>query len=1232
MTLNCIIQWNLQSYRTKFTELKQILYNFNPICVCLQETLATDVICYPPSQYKIIHSSRVRNDNHERGAAILIHNKIQYENIILNTNLQAVAISIFLDRKFTVCSFYLPHHDIQENDIQGLINQLPTPFIFLGDANARNTLWGDAEINARGRALENIVLNSPISILNDGSPTHYHIQTNTYTTIDLSICSSVIIDDLLYKVLNSRYTSDHYPIKITWNNPPIVINGPVRFKLEKADWKNFKNLTEIVFPNNLTTPQLLETIQNVIITAADMAIPKTNGNLRKPPVPWWDENCRRAKREYNRAERALKRNPNIHNRIRYKRAKAYSRYTMNQAKTKCFQNYVSSINQKTTLHQVWKKVRKIQGKFTPTPNPVLLDIQGNQRSSPEDTSRILARQFASTSSINNYTDQFKRRKLTIEHRRINFNTNENLSYNDPISEREVLQALSQTTESSPGEDKITYSMIKNSHPTLITSIVHLFNKIFINNEFPNAWRSAIVVAIPKPGKDHRKPENFRPISLTSVLCKLLEKIVNFRLVWYLETNGYITQSQSGFRKNRSTTDNLVCFETFLRDAADKRLHTIAILFDIAKAYDTAWRCGILRTLHDIGLRGALALFLSNFLSDRTLKVRIGSQLSDPVIIEEGVPQGSVLSCTLFIIAMNKIANNLPPTVQSMLYVDDFIIYASGPTSRSIERQLQIALNNLKIWSIQTGFKFAPLKTYSIHICRKRNCPKTAASLTLENIPIRCVDTVKLLGLTIDNSLTWRKHIELTKRKCHNTLNLFKKLSNCKWGSDCVTLVRLYIMLLKPLMEYGLEAFSGAAETYINSLSTIQNAAIRIATGAYRTSPVPSLHALTSVLPHSYTSHLKQINYYLRLVVNSNHPLNPALINDEDLNQEEILAHTPTRSFLARGHSLHLLYQINTSSILTEIYPHQPPWRIDKLRICTHMYSIKKNQYPHTVIKDIFTDHLNNHGNQLHIYTDGSKTNEGVGYAYQTPNHSQKCRIPTEASIYTAELLAIRDAIEYATSIQQNYNSIVIFTDSRSAIEGLTNPFSKHPIIQTIQSSIILSNRVFTLCWVPSHVGITGNDEVDELARDSIRLQITPLGLPRSDIKNFVKLKVRNAWRSSWNSLDRNKLREILPEVPIKYNDDHPRHWGVKLNRLKIGHTRLTHEFLLKRDEMPYCDDCIVPLSIKHLLVECPTYTGERNALFGGHINTMTQIFNPQNLKIFGPLYRFLHQINIYDKI
>ena len=124
------------------------------------------------------------------------------------------------------------------------------------------------------------------------------------------------------------------------------------------------------------------------------------------------------------------------------------------------------------------------------------------------------------------------------------------------------------------------------------------------------WRLATVIPIPKPGKDHAEPTNYRPIALTSCLCKTLERMINKRLIWYLESNNLLSRYQSGFRAGRSTNDNLVKLETFIRDAFVKKEHVVAVFFDLEKAYDTTWRYGIMKDIHKLGLRGRLPTFIA----------------------------------------------------------------------------------------------------------------------------------------------------------------------------------------------------------------------------------------------------------------------------------------------------------------------------------------------------------------------------------------------------------------------------------------------------------------------------------------------------------------------------------------------------------------------------------------------------------------------------------------------
>ena len=150
------------------------------------------------------------------------------------------------------------------------------------------------------------------------------------------------------------------------------------------------------------------------------------------------------------------------------------------------------------------------------------------------------------------------------------------------------------------------------------------------------------------------------------------------------------------------------------------------------------------------------------------------------------------------------------------------------------------------------------------------------------------------------------------------------------------------MLIKPIIDYGLETYVSAAPYYLNSRYAIQNSALRIATGAFRSSPIVILHAMTSVFPSSYSSHLKQLNLYLRLIANPTHPMHGRIIYQDDVNAATILERTPAKSFLSRVSSLHLLYQLDTSTILEWLNHPQPSVSLHGKLLVSHSVQNSSN--------------------------------------------------------------------------------------------------------------------------------------------------------------------------------------------------------------------------------------------------------------------------------------------------
>ena len=198
------------------------------------------------------------------------------------------------------------------------------------------------------------------------------------------------------------------------------------------------------------------------------------------------------------------------------------------------------------------------------------------------------------------------------------------------------------------------------------------------------------------------------------------------------------------RNNRSidTTRNLH------QRSLNKKTTSDGSIFDLEKAYDTTWKYGILQDLYNLGLRGRLPMFIKNFLFERTFRVRVGSTLSNSQHQEEGVPQGSILSVTLFSIKINNIVKCLTPSIECALYVDDFVICYRATHMNIVERQFQLNLNKVNKWARENGFKFSKSKTKCVHFCSLRKMHNNPL-LKIDDSEIPVVNEYKFLGIIFD---------------------------------------------------------------------------------------------------------------------------------------------------------------------------------------------------------------------------------------------------------------------------------------------------------------------------------------------------------------------------------------------------------------------------------------------------------------------------------------------------
>jgi len=219
-------------------------------------------------------------------------------------------------------------------------------------------------------------------------------------------------------------------------------------------------------------------------------------------------------------------------------------------------------------------------------------------------------------------------------------------------------------------------------------------------------------------------------------------------------------------------------------------------------------------------------------------VRIGNSLSGTFSQANGVPQGSVLSVALFAISINDVGTSLPTSVGRALFVDDFAIWSSSRSVHTVERQLQMAVRKVQDWCNKTGFVMSTSKTTAVHFCRKRSCTDPVIMLNGRHIPFK--PAAKFLGVWMDRRLTYTTHINDFTQKCAQRLQVMRTVSRCSYGADRSILLLMYRSLVRSKIDYGCFIYDGAYATSKRRLDVIHGVALRIATGAFRTSPAASV--------------------------------------------------------------------------------------------------------------------------------------------------------------------------------------------------------------------------------------------------------------------------------------------------------------------------------------------------------------------------------------------------------
>lgn len=881
-----ILQWNANGFYTRYERLQLLCQNHKPEIICIQETNFKANSKGKLKGFKCYNKNRHYSNIASGGVAIFAKEYLPAEQIDIQTEIEAVAIKIQAPATISVCNIYLPNsQSLDANEIKDLIKQLPKPFILLGDFNSHNTIWGSNKSDTRGRQMENIIDEEDLIILNNGQPTHFNMSNGRLSAIDLTLCSTAIAPKCNWGVLEQLHDSDHFPILLYVDCPhsiPDSFARSLKWNYDKANWEQYKKCIskllnqQDIFEENDDIDRIIQTFSNVITIATYESIKYTRPTNKTRSVPWWNDECGDAIKRSKRAFNKYKKHNTLENKIEYKKMRAKARRIIKESKAKSWTVFVSSISASNNIKDSWNKINAIKGSKLYNSIPFLQN-DNKMITEPYCIANILADKFTKNSSSQNYTADFLQYKAEEEKEEITFNSNQDTGsqyhLNNPISLKELTSTIDSTKNSSPGPDGIPNILIKQLPTEGIETLLKIYNLIWTKNIFPKVWKTAIVVPIPKPGKDRSKSENYRPIALTCNMCKIFEKIINSRLRWFLDFQKIISNNQFGFRSNHSTLAHLISIHTHIQEAFSNNQHVLAINLDIEKAYDMVWIHGILRKLQQIGIGGHMFQFIKSLMKDRTIQVRINGCLSEEMKIENGVPQGSVLSVTLFLLAINDVDANIEAPVFTRKYADDITVFCKGKSISSSQQIMQASLNRLHEWTQRTGFKFSAQKTECILFAKhnEENLP----TLRLGDHNLKYVERTKILGMHFDAKMSWKSHIQILSDECKKRLNILKCLSHNNWGADKNLLLLTYKTTVRAKLDYGSIIYDSARWNDLKKLEVIHNQGLRISTGCYRTSPIGSI-LIESNEPN--LAHRRN-TLMLKYAINAAASINPIILHD-----------------------------------------------------------------------------------------------------------------------------------------------------------------------------------------------------------------------------------------------------------------------------------------------------------------------------------------------------------------
>ena len=381
-------------------------------------------------------------------------------------------------------------------------------------------------------------------------------------------------------------------------------------------------------------------------------------------------------------------------------------------------------------------------------------------------------------------------------------------------------------DKATGPDSIPAFILKTASDELAPILTRIFQLSLETGDVPHDWRQAWVVPIFKKGERHLA-SNYRPVSLTSITCKILEHIIHSSIMKHFDQHATLTDSQHGFRRKRSCVTQLVVTVHEIAQHLAQDSQVDVILLDFSKAFDKVPHARLLTKLAHYGVRNKTLNWISAFLSQRQQQVALEGVLSPSVAVQSGVPQGTVLGPLLFLAFINDLPDNIKFS-NTKLFADDSLLFKQI-TSPEDSLQLQKDLSSLEQWEKTWQMAFNPDKCNVIRIAPNKEKDILQTAYSLHGQTLETTSSNKYLGVSVADDLSWGKHITNIANKGNRTLGFLRR--NFR---DCTDTVKeaTYKTMVRPILEYASPVWDPITQKDSSELEKVQRRAARYVFNRY----------------------------------------------------------------------------------------------------------------------------------------------------------------------------------------------------------------------------------------------------------------------------------------------------------------------------------------------------------------------------------------------------------------